>query len=80
LVSGGVATVSEINTTLTDEEVAEIAAYTIQKIESYPKEYGKTLENYYDILFPYEVKDFLMRRHINALGEANRLKRLEALA
>jgi len=39
--------------------------YTEQKILSYPKGLGKTLDNYFDILFPDEVKNFLHRRETN---------------
>ena len=56
---------------LTDEELLEIARYTIQKILSYPQEYGKTVENYFDLLFPDEVKSYLMRRDINRRGLEN---------
>ena len=57
--------------TLTNDELLEIAEYTIQKIEHYPKEYGKTVENYFDLLFPDEVKSFLMGREINRRGREN---------
>jgi len=56
-------------TNLTPEELAEIASYTIQKIESFPKEWGKTVENYFDVLFPDEVNNYLTRRGVNQCGE-----------
>ena len=52
-------------TTLTLAEIDEIAAYTIQKISNYPKSFGKTVENYFDLLFPDEVKNYLFRRAVN---------------
>ena len=55
------------NWTLTPEEVEKIAKYTIEKIESYPKEWGKTVENYFDILFPDEVTDYQLRRAIHMM-------------
>jgi len=51
--------------TLTLQALEEIAEYTIQKINNYPKSFGKTVENYFDLLFPDEVKNYLMRRAIN---------------
>jgi hypothetical protein len=61
---------------LTPDELQEIAEYTIQKIENYPKHFGKTVENYFDLLFPDEVNSFIMRREINRRGEENRVRRL----
>ena len=69
-----------MNEILTHEEVAEVVEYTIQKIEHYPAHLGKTVENYFDLLFPDEVKNYLMRREINRLGEINRRRRMEAMA
>jgi hypothetical protein len=54
-----------MNTMLTFEEVDEITAFTIQKINNYPKRLGKTVENYFDILFPDELQHYLERREIN---------------
>jgi hypothetical protein len=51
---------------LLESEVGEIAAYTVQKINSYPKTFGKTVENYFHLLYPDEVKAYLMRNAINA--------------
>ena len=51
--------------TLTLQALEEIVEYTIQKINNYPKSFGKTVENYFDLLFPDEVKNYLMRRAIN---------------
>lgn len=50
---------------LTQKELAEIAAYTIQKIRNYPKRLGRTVENYFDVMYPDEVKAYIMRREIN---------------
>jgi len=50
---------------LTNEELQEIAEYTIQKILSYPKRLGKTVENYFDLLYPDEIKSYLMSRAVN---------------
>jgi hypothetical protein len=55
----------DISATLTPTELDEIAAYTIQKIHNYPKSCGKTVENYFDLLFPDEVKSYLFRRAVN---------------
>ena len=52
-------------TTLTPEVIEEIALYTIQKINNYPKSLGKTVENYFDLLFPDEVKNHLIQQDIN---------------
>lgn len=46
-------------------ELVEIALYTVQKINNYPKSFGKTVENYFHLLFPDEIKAYLMRRTIN---------------
>jgi hypothetical protein len=46
-------------------ELAEIALYTVQKINNYPKSFGKTVENYFHLLYPDEIKAYLMRRTIN---------------
>lgn len=62
---------------LTSEELQEIAQYTIQKINNYPKEYGKTVENYFDLLYPDEVNSYLTRRDINRTGRENYEKILE---
>lgn len=50
---------------LTILELAEIALYTVQKINNYPKSFGKTVENYFHLLFPDEVKAYLIGRTIN---------------
>lgn len=50
---------------LTLPELEEIALYTIQKINNYPKSFGKTVDNYFSLLFPDEVKGYLIRRAIN---------------
>lgn len=54
-----------MNIALTFEEVNEITAFTIQKINNYPKRLGKTVENYFDLLFPDELKHYIERREIN---------------
>ena len=55
----------DIDVELTPQELEEIALYTIQKINKYPKSLGKTVDNYFDLLYPSEVKSYLMRRAIN---------------
>ena len=50
---------------LTLLELIEIAMYTVQKIDNYPKSLGKTAENYFHLLFPDEIKSYLMRRTVN---------------
>ena len=54
-----------MNATLTFDEVDEITRFTIQKIENYPKRLGKTVENYFDLLFPDELEQYVMRRELN---------------
>jgi len=54
------------NDTLSLLEMAEIAIYTVQKINNYPKSFGKTVENYFHLLFPDEIKAYLIRREINS--------------
>lgn len=56
---------------LTEAELLEIARYTVQKIQNYPQEYGKTVENYFSLLFPDEVNNYIMRREINRRGTEN---------
>ena len=46
-------------------DLIEIALYTIQKINNYPSAFGKTVENYFHLLFPDEIKAYLARRQIN---------------
>ena len=67
---------TDFNCELTDCELLEIAVYTVRKIQRYPKEYGKTVENYFDLLFPDEIKNYLMRREINHKGEINMKRRI----
>ena len=50
---------------LTCEEIREISECTIQKINSYPAEFGKTVEDYFELLFPDEIKNYIIRRGIN---------------
>jgi len=50
---------------LTEQELDEIAQYTVQKINNYPKSFGKTVENYFDLLFRDEVKNYLIMQAIN---------------
>jgi len=50
---------------LTLHELIEITLYTIQKINNYPKSLGKTVENYFHLLFPDEIKSYLIRRTVN---------------
>ncbi|MDR2044878.1 MAG: hypothetical protein LBQ15_11070 [Clostridium sp.] len=62
---------------LTAAELQEIARYTVQKIENCPKQYGKTPENYFHLLFPDEVKWYLVRRDLTRRGMENMAKRRE---
>ena len=55
----------DIDVDLTPQELEEIALYTIQKINNYPKSLGKTVDNYFDLLYPDEIKSYLMMRAIN---------------
>jgi len=55
----------DIDVELTQQELDEIALYTIQKINNYPKSLGKTVDNYFNLLYPDEVKSYLMMRAIN---------------
>jgi hypothetical protein len=52
-------------TGITPAELVEIALYTVQKINSYPQAFGKTVENYFHLLFPDEMKAFMMRKAVN---------------
>ena len=52
-------------TNLTILELIEIALYTVQKINNYPKSFGKTVDNYFHLLFPDEIKAYLIGRTIN---------------
>jgi len=54
---------------LLTEELDAIEAYTIQKINNYPSTFGKTVINYFDVLFPDEIKNYLVRREINTVAE-----------
>ena len=50
---------------LTSEEIHELVKATIHKIETYPKEYGKTLDNYFHVLFSDMVRQYVEGREIN---------------
>lgn len=50
---------------LTLMELIEIALYTVRKINNYPSSFGKTLDNYFHLLFPDEIKNYLIRRSTN---------------
>jgi len=50
---------------LTLDELHHIILYTVQKINNYPKSLGKTVDNYFHLLFPDELKAYLLRRTIN---------------
>jgi hypothetical protein len=52
--------------TLSLPELIEIAIYTVQKINNYPKRLGKTVEDYFHLLYPDEIKAHLMRQAINS--------------
>jgi len=54
---------------LTKDELNEIVEYTIQKIYKYPKEYGKTVQNYFALLLPDEVKSYVIAREVNTIFE-----------
>jgi hypothetical protein len=56
------------NDVITLEELKEIADYTVQKINNYPARLGKTVENYFDVLYPNEVEDYIRRREMNRMG------------
>ncbi|MCL2188270.1 MAG: non-structural maintenance of chromosomes element 4 [Defluviitaleaceae bacterium] len=51
---------------LTLYELVEIAIYTVRKINKYPESYGKTVENYFHLLFPDEIKSYLAGQAINS--------------
>ena len=55
-----------LNDSLTLLELADIAAYTIQKITAYPKSFGKTVENYFHLLYPDEIKSYMIQRTVNS--------------
>ena len=55
------------NIKLSGEEIDEVVDYTIRKIESFPKEWGYTVENYLDILLPDEIKNYIFSRKIQNL-------------
>jgi hypothetical protein len=55
----------EMQVEITPSELVEIALYTVQKINSYPQAFGKTVENYFHLLFPDEMKAFMMRKAVN---------------
>jgi len=57
--------VESANNALTLLELIEITLYTVRKINNYPKSFGKTVENYFHLLFPDEVKAHLVRRAVN---------------
>ena len=63
---------------LTTSELIEIAVYTVQKINNYPKSSGKTVDNYFHLLFPDEIKAYLIRRGINAVSLAGMNQCLKA--
>ena len=50
---------------LTEDELLFLWEYTVRKIESYPANFGKTVENYFDLLFPDVVTAHLTGREIN---------------
>ena len=54
------------DSTLTLLELIEIALYTVQKINNYPKSFGKSVDNYFHLLFPDEIKAYMHRREINS--------------
>ena len=62
---GGVVRVPDLDVRLSSDELESIARYTVQKIDNYPKWYGKTVENYFHLLFPDEVKNYIAQKEIN---------------
>ena len=46
-------------------ELIEIALYTVQKINNYPQSCEKTVDNYFHLLFPDEIKAYMHKREIN---------------
>lgn len=56
-----------------DSEVRDVFAYTLRKCEI-----NKKGPDYVPILFENELRDYLMRAHINMRGEQNRKARLAA--
>ena len=56
---------SGVTYVLTLREIEELVWYTVAKINSYPERFGKTVENYFDLLFPDEIKNYLVRRDTN---------------
>jgi len=66
---------------LSEDELVEISQYTIQKINAYPKHLGKTVENYFPLLYPDEVKSYLCGVVITstALGRLERKVALNAI-
>jgi hypothetical protein len=62
---------------LTYEEIIEVAKYTVRKIKAYPERWRKDT-SYFEILFPCELKDYLMRRDISRMRrDISRLRREE---
>jgi len=56
---------------LTAEELQTIAESTKQRIKAYPEDYGLTVENYFDLRFPDDVKTYILSRAINRKGREN---------
>ena len=46
-------------------ELIEIAVYTVQKINNYPNSFGHTIGNYFPLLYPDEIKAYLMRQAVS---------------
>jgi len=61
---------------LTGEVIQIIAKRTVDKINSYPKRYGRTVDNYFDLLFPDEVNAYFAGKRISELGRANGERRV----
>ena len=60
-----VMTMNYPDATLTTDELTEITEYTMMKINSYPKRFGKTVENYFVLLFPDEINNYIFRKEMN---------------
>jgi len=62
----------ELANALSPDILTETAQYTIQKINAYPKRFGKTVENYFDLLYPNEIKNCIQCTLINLRTLQNR--------
>jgi len=56
----------ELAKTLTAVELQSIAERTAELIKAYPEQYGLTVDNYFDLRFPDDVKTYILSREINS--------------